>query len=349
MFRPVRLALLALSAACASNAALAQPICTGDLYRKWRFHAGAPLSHSPAVSSHGEVAVATHEGYLHALHASGAFSWSYTVEGTLLTGVFVDAADHFVAASSAPKVYSLAEDGTPHWVFTAPRKPDHSVVDPTRGIFFLTRGRGLYALSSKAGLIWSMPLGGNVISPLRMDEEGAVWILTDGGTLHRIRTPYFSAQWPLPDKDRPQLLDAAGGVALILDGSTLDVVERGGKSRWQRQNVVHAALTRGGKEPQVVVLYGNGELQWLTLKSGKRVRRVHADGVRPSAISASQSLVFVGGADGRLTVLSTEGIVGQCRVSEAALLQPVYDEARGQVLVAGGDGELAAIGFGSGR
>jgi hypothetical protein len=127
------------------------------------------------------------------------------------------------------------------------------------------------------------------------------------------------------------------------------VIERGGQVRWQQGGVRAAALTRDGNPPKVAALLGDGQVQWLSATDGKVVQQVSADGLQPSAVSASSELFFVGERTGRLSVISQDGMVGQCHVSGAPLLRPVFDVKRRQLIAAGGDGELAAIVVGRAR
>ncbi len=320
-------------------------VCAPGLFRRWRFHGGAPLSFGAVVCASGTVAVATHEGYLHALAPDGAFLWSYTVDGALLTGVHLAAADRFVAATSTGKIYSLESDGRPHWVFTAPAVPELVGVDPGKGVLFFTRGRGLYAVSSRAGLLWSLNLRARPVSNLSVDAEGRAWVVTADSKLHRIQTPYFSETFALEfDAREPRLVGFCRAGTLLHVGERLLCLGADGGVRWQRAGVVAAAAVRGGQQ---VLLALGGELEWVEAASARRASRLalpaSSSEVRWSGMTAAKDWVFATSDDGQLLVADRAGKTAQCRLDGGRLFAPVFDAARSQVIVSAGSGMVCAV------
>jgi outer membrane protein assembly factor BamB len=324
--------------------ARAQPICEGGLYRAWSFQAGAAVSAAAVVTSSGQVTVATHEGTLHSVAADGGFLWSYTVGGTLLAGVHVTHGDRFIAGDTLSGVTAIGADGRPHWVFRAPTAIERTAVDPTRGLFFYTRGRGLYALSSRAGLLWSVNLRAHVLSPLAVDDAGAVWILTADDRLHRLRTPYFHDAWPVDGWHEPELLALIDGAALVLDRGRLSVIGEGGRARFVVTDVETAAVLDGADGAELVVHPRGGGFVWLNAKGVERAR-MSAPRFPGAKLRATQDQVFVAGSDGTLSAFARSGAKGRCRVSSAPLMTPQLDTKRERLVVTAGDGQVAAVSF----
>lgn len=350
------------------------PVCHGGLYQRWKFHAGAPLAAPAVIGAEGQVAVGSHEGYLHSLSWEGAFLWSYTVDGGLLDGVAVGSGQRFMAVSTAGKIYSLAPDGTPHWVFSTGFVPGYGAADAERGIYFVTRGDGLFAVSSRAGFLWSIDLGSAPQTRLRVDAEGYVWFVTGDQRLHRMRTPYFHRSWPLPQSpSSARLVAASTRGALLLAGDELSFVDVEGQTRWQRPEVRAAALTLDGGPPLAVVV-GEQDLIWLDGSSGAEIARVALQAPEPSEarssldskqrlpstttmlgrasqqaasleLAASAERAMLGTVDGQLLAFDRTGRRGGCRISTARLFAPQIDRAHDQVVVSAGNGDIVAVAF----
>lgn len=334
----------------------AGPVCRGGLYQRWHFHAGAPLAAPAVLGAHGQVTVGTHEGYLHSLTSAGAFLWSYTVEGGLLNGVDLGSGTRLLAMSTVGKIYALEPDGTPHWVFSTGFVPGYGAADPERGIYFVTRGSALFAVSSRAGFLWSVDLGSPPMTPLRVDDSGYAWFVTEDRRLHRLRTTYFHRSWPLPaqaEDGRVAGVSVAG--ALLLSGGELSLVDSEGRTAWTRRGV-HAAAFAHGDERFAVAL-GERDVAWLDAKTGAEVERVALsleDAETASVglgawadpqLAATLQRASIGTADGRLRVVDRSGRSGECRLSAARLFAPQIDTVREQVVVSAGNGEISAVAF----
>jgi hypothetical protein len=328
-----------------------QPTCEGSMFEAWQFHAGAPISEPVAVASNGTVAVATHEGYIHAIAADGAFLWSYTVEGGLVSGVHdirrgeSGSNERFVAASYSGRIYSLYVNGRPHWVYQSKYRPERSAVFAGKGLFFFTNGRSMYALSSRAGLLWGAGLGAAVRSRLYVDTAGAVWMLTANRRIHRLRTPYFHDSWELAS-DEAQLIGTLGDGALVVDGESVRLLNPKGKSRWERDGVLAAALPRPASPKDLVaVLTNRRKLVWLDPKHGRPRGK-------PVAVEADWKLIGAAGQRallrdelGRLWAVERMGARSYCRLGSAPVLPPAFDRQRTQLVVATGDGRVVGLRF----
>jgi hypothetical protein len=231
-------------------------------------------------------------------------------------------------------------------VFRAKYRPERTAVFDERGVFFFTSGRSLFALSSRAGMLWGTGLGAKVRSRLHVDSEGAVWMLTTNGRVHRLRTPYFHESWELDDATAAQLVGVLEDGALLVDSGQLRWLDPKGKTRWSKSGVVSAAVARPREKANWVVTQDNrGQLVWLDARTGK----AQAETVR---VNAPSKLIGVAGdrailsdGSGRVQIVDRRGRQGACRVGGAPALGPAYDRKRDQVVVATGDGNLMGIRF----
>lgn len=323
-----------------------RPTCEGGVYAAWTFHAGAPVSEPVALSADGTIAVSTHEGYVHALTSEGALAWSYTVDAGVVSGVQRAGSNRFMVASYAKSVYSIRSNGEPHWVFRAKYRPERTAVFEERGVFFFSSGRSLFALSSRAGMLWGAGLGARVRSRLHVDREGAVWMLTTDGRVHRLRTPYFHQSWELTDASSAQLVGVLEDGALLVDAGELRWLGPEGTPRWATAGVASAAVARPSERSAWVVTQDErGRLTWLTGRTGKASGEHRVSDASGSLIGVAADRAILSDGSGRVELVDRRGRRGACRVGHAAALSPAFDRKRGQVVVATGDGKVMGIRF----
>ena len=306
------------------------------LEREWTFRAASPLSAAPAVTASGQAYVVTHEGYLHALSASGGFLWSYTVDGALLSGPQADEQGRVYVVSTAGFVYGIQANGNPHWVFQSPVLPRTPLSYSPRKLVYFASGSFLYAISSGRGVLWRALLPGPVLAGPVSDPEGRAWVITDGGMLHVIGKPWARTQGLLPGADEYQILETGEGGGLILAGLELVQVDAAGKPRWSFRGVRQAAAIGQG----AVAVTDDQPERLLWLEEGEPVRAVSLAGLASASPRVVGRRVFVPGADGQLHVVSN-GAVASCQVAHAPLFTPVH--VAGRLWVAAGDGVLTTF------
>lgn len=314
------------------------------------------------------IAVATQAGYLHGLSEDGALKWSYSIEGGLLSGVQAWGDARLVGASSSRKLYAWGFDGQLQWLYNSQVNPSWVAVAGDRGLGFFASGPYVYAITAHGALSWRAELGATVRGPMLTDREGAAWLITDDGKLHRLETPYFHKSWALREEavksDAEARLLAVGSVeqgatgALIQKGESLSWLEPKSGSGWTLNGVQAAALSEPrASETQsnvpssvVVVLLSNGDIEWLSLASGTPIASVHASQLGLNAesqvnLAGHDTRAFIADGAGRVWVWNQRGKWARCQISYAPALQPVFDSRR-QILVAGaGDGTVMGLGF----
>src|SRR5690606_9132781 len=107
---------------------------------RWCFGAGAPIAGAPAVGRDGQLFVATHEGYLHALDRSGAFAWSYTVKGAIHVPPVVLPNGTVVVATRQNLLYAIRPNGRRLWVYRVPEPVQTPLVVSEKGTLLFGAG-----------------------------------------------------------------------------------------------------------------------------------------------------------------------------------------------------------------
>jgi hypothetical protein len=317
--------------------ARAEATCT-DAYVDWRFRASSPISSPIAADAEGRVFVATHEGYVHGIGPDGRFLWGYTVSGGLVFGVTTDESGRLYTTSTDGKVWALSPDGTARWVFQTPMRAESPlVVGPKHAATFVS-GEVLQAVSSRAGLLWGVPLGGAANGAPLLGPQGETWLGTSNGWLHAIETPFRRKRWRV-SQSSIELLAVTRRVALVATESQLEVFDREGVARWSLHGVRRAAVDVRGAERGILVR--SDVLAFVDTETGQTLATVPYS----ERVSATPLLVgeraYVPREDGRLDLVDSGGVRESCHLGEAALFAPVLAGSR--IAVADASGAVTAL------
>lgn len=308
--------------------------CSTGLTVEWDFRTASPMAAPPALSAEGQLYVATHEGYLHAVSRDGDFLWSYTVDGALLWGAGVDTRGRIQTISSAGTIYLFTPSGNPRWVYGF-RSPSSSVMFAKGGMMLVPHGYNLYALAPGAGVRWRAFLGSEVNSGPWVREDGSAWLTTRDGQLRRVtnaRSP--SAVVEVGSNARVMGVNA-DGAALVLRDGVLSAIDESGESVWHREAV--RAVSPDGR-----LLVGEQELLWLDAQGGLEAE-VAFSGTLSAAPVLAGDWAWVPTVQGDMVAVNRNGTVESCRISAAPLMLPIVDAAHQRVVATAGDGTLSAV------
>lgn len=319
-----------------------RPEAARELYDRWGtrwcFGAGAPVAGAPAVGREGQIYVATHEGYLHALDRLGAFQWSYTVKGAIHVPPVVLPNGTVVVATKYNLLYAIRPNGTRLWVYRVPDPIQTPLVVSKKGTLIFGGGRFYaYAVSSHGGLVWRIKLPATVTEAVRLHKDGTVFIGTHEGV----------ATWQVPARrqlwksspvesfllgDPPVGTDPiwlASGRAFSSDGP----VDLGDGLRFGR------FLEDGGK-----LVGTRSELRWMS-PTGKPLRTVQLP-IEPSAAALLEP-------NGEVWVPTIDGtLLGVAPQADAALpvarigfgpVSTVVAEGDDQIVAASGEGNVCSV------
>jgi hypothetical protein len=151
----------------------------------WCFDTGAPIA-GVAAANDGGGFIATYEGQLHALGATGRYLWSYTLEGQV-SGRPSVAKDRVVVATSRAKLYSLTPKGALVWVARLPMVPITGVgADAAGTAYFVGRDGRLYAVSRWGTVLYSVAVGLAHEEP-EVSSNGEISVRLDTGEIARVR------------------------------------------------------------------------------------------------------------------------------------------------------------------
>lgn len=308
--------------------------CTPGLTVGFRFHASAPVVDA-LQSSNGGIAIASVDGYIHALGPNGRFLWSYTLDSPPV-GVDMGLDGRVYAASEKGVIHVLRSSGERQWGGQLPSGmvPTGRVAYSERGVVFLPSKLNLYALSVGSGVLWRTFIGSNIVSGPVVSPGGDAWIAAANGEIHRIRTQTQRSKFTLPEAPPTRIVGAGEDRVFLLDASGLTARGVDGRVLWYVPGVERASV-------DVAVVRMGDTWVWLDDNGQRKGERQLELDVSAEATHAD-GLVYVPTTDGRLYVFAPDGEVEWCQVAHAPLLMPqVY--AKGPGVVASGDGWLVSI------
>ena len=338
----------ALDPAHAPQYAVARVKPTEELYDRWGtrwcFGAGAPISGTPAIGPQGQVYVATHEGYLHALDRTGGFLWSYTVKGAIHVPPVVLPNGAVVVATRQNLIYAFRPNGRKLWVYRVPEPVQTPLAVSDKGTLVFGAGRTHgYAVSALGGLVWrvKLPAALGDAAP-RLHKNGTVFIGTQRGVVSW-QSPSRQTLWESPPVESfllgpgdAQERPTAGEPIWLASGrafSSHGAMSLGDGLRFGR------ALPEGG-----ALLSTRTELQWLAA-TGVAARQV-ALPAEPSAppLLAASGEVWVPTVDG--TLLGVEPGATEARPVARVGFGPLTAlalEGPDQIVAASGEGNVCGV------
>jgi outer membrane protein assembly factor BamB len=305
----------------------------------WCFDAGAPIAGPPALGPEGQIYVATHEGYVHALDENGAFRWSYTVKGAVIGGPRMLPHGSVVVATHLGLIYALTPEGRRQWVFKVPGPITTAVTVSAKGtLVFGASDRVLYTVSPYGGVVWRAPIKGGFSTPPEVVAPGLVAVGTSRGVV-LVRGP------------NRQTLVEASGVRQIAAGpesvgfgwalADAGIVPFAGVDPVEFAGLQQLSSVRGGQ----LLAASGGELVWIAA-DGQAARRV----ALPAPLSGSVALdargtVYAPTHEGRLLAArpSDSAFAEFALLGSSSLSDAVVDDARGRVVAAAGEGVVCAV------
>lgn len=282
----------------------------------------------------GSVYLPTVEGTIHSLTSEGAFRWSYTLSHPALGAVAFDTLGRPIVAARTKKLYALETDGTLSWLYRSLVTPVvDAAVDP-RGFSYLVGQEHLFAVSSRAGVLWYRELDGAPLFAPVLHEQTAFIALSNG--LLRIRSfSDFKKISPLV-AEAPVQANSLG--PLVLAQSRLHALDFEGTERWSTSDVQAFALSKS----QIAALTSS-EAVWLEAEHGTVQARLplQLDASAPPLLIDATTLA-IPTTDGELAVVTKEGQVSRASVAGSALIG-VVRLAGTRVVVTAGSGRVCAL------
>lgn len=304
----------------------------------WRFHAGGTLPGPPAVSADGTAYLGTSDGSFEAIGVDGVLRWSVTLEGSIAWSPVVDDSGRIYVATTAQRVHSFLPSGVRGWAL---RPPVRVAADPAPSIWgiLLVGGDGsVWAISSRGAPLWHVETG----QPLSaaVGAQGARIVAgtsTGDAVFFDGASRRFVAH--LGNRIRATPIVFRDGSAAVLSGSSLFRLDQRAAILWRREGVDWVG--RNGEA--LFAVNDRRELVWLSADGvPSRNVRLGAPASGPP-VPGPDGTLFVPCDSGELVLVRPDGVRQSIRIASTPLYGPVLDAKRHRLLLAAGDGTVAAV------
>jgi outer membrane protein assembly factor BamB len=303
----------------------------------WRFHVGGTLPGSAAVGADGTTYVGTSEGSLVAIGLDGVLLWSVTLDGSVAWPPVVGEGERVYVATAAQKIHAFFSSGARGWTL---RSPVRIATDPVLagwGILFGGGDGSVWAVSSRGAPLWHMEVGESLSATAGVQGNRIVVGTASGrAVFFDGASKRFVANLGARIRSAPVVF--RDGSAAVLAGSSLFRLDQRAGVRWRRDGIEWF----GTNGDAVYAVSDRRELMWLST-DGTPSRQARLGAKASGSPAAGDDAVFVPCDSGDVVLVSTDGAQRAINVGSSPLYAPVVDRKRHRVVLAAGDGTVAAI------
>jgi hypothetical protein len=171
-------------------------ICYGDQLSafdtagvvKWSYQAGADLNSRfpPVVGPAGRIYIVSYEQELYAVDSGGTLAWSVPLAGDWAGSLALGADGTICIGCGDERIYSYDSNGVIRWSYYLGGYCESLSVDASGMVYAPANNCRLFALNADGTLKWWWVTPFNVASKPVIGEDGAVYVMTDDGTLSAI-------------------------------------------------------------------------------------------------------------------------------------------------------------------
>jgi hypothetical protein len=155
---------------------------------KWSYQAGGDLTSGspPVIGPAGRLYITSTELRLYALDADGTLAWSVPISGASSSNLALGTNGQLYLSSDDGSLYCYDSSGAIRWSYYTGGGFASISVDGDGTVYVPGHNCRLFALKSDGTLKWWIVTPYNVASKPVIGEDGAIYVMTNDGTLHAI-------------------------------------------------------------------------------------------------------------------------------------------------------------------
>jgi hypothetical protein len=304
----------------------------------WRFHAGGTLPGPPAIGPDGTAYLGTSDGSFIAIGTDGVLRWSVTLEGTIGWSPVVDDSGRVYVATTAQKVHAFFPSGVRGWALRTPVRVATEPVLAPWGILFGGGDGSVWAVSSRGAPLWHVETGQSPSAAAGIFGQRMVVPTAAGDAMfYDGASRRFVAH--LGNAVRSAPLVFRDGSAAVLSGSSLYRLDPSAAVLWRREGIDWF----GWSGAALLVVDDRQELSWLSSDGTPAKTLGLGSAASGPPVPGDDGSVFVPCDSGALAIVRPRGSRHSVTVASSPLYRPVVDWKRRRLLLAAGDGTLAAV------
>lgn len=188
---------------------------------KWKFDPGASLDWSPAIGEDGTVYAGSDDGHLYAINPDGTLKWKYDTGGWVNSSPALAPDGTIYVGSGFGELHAINPDGTARWscepggkVGSTTSSQSSPAVGADGTIYIGSPNGGVWAMNSDGTEKWHVLTDNDVIGHPTLAPDGSLYVHSEDGTLHAIRTGsngLASSSWPKYRHDAKNTGNVSGG------------------------------------------------------------------------------------------------------------------------------------------
>src|SRR5262245_7218315 len=288
----------------------------------WSVGVGGPVAGSPTIGPDGTIYVASHDGGLYAIDATGKVKWTFKTSDRSWSTPAVAEDGTIYIGSDDDHLYAVKPDGTLKWKLHLgacdPKGfgPESSRCDvdggPTIGPdgTIYVGGDGIHAVWPNGTLRWKLATAEHVASTPALGGDGTVYAGCQDDALYAV-APDGTKRWEVRtggDVDAAPMVGGDGTIYVGSDDKALYAIAPDGKVSWKTLtgDSIHGGAALGA-DGTIYVGSLDGDLYALAPTGAVRWKVATADKIAATPGIAANKTILIGSQDEHLYAIAPDG------------------------------------------
>ncbi|MFT3774294.1 MAG: PQQ-binding-like beta-propeller repeat protein [Minicystis sp.] len=322
---------------------------------RFAWDAGGPIETMPAITTDGDVVVASLSGKVARLTPQGSVVWAADLGERIYASPLL-AGESVVIGSDAKRFVALSlATGKTRWQLDADGEVDTAPAEAPGGAVIAAAGRTLYGLRADGGVRFRLKLPRKIYASPAVADDGTIYVGAQDRRLHAI-TPDGKERWARDlggDVDCAPALGDDGTIFAASDAGQVHAFDAQGNERWRAAvgGFVRGGLTIGragvviagtyGPGPRVVALdAATGAERWSFRVQGTGAPEF---GIHGAPLEDADGKLFFGAQDDNVYALDAAGTLLWTFPTRGDVDAPLAIGPGGVLYVGSDDGKLYAL------
>ena len=322
---------------------------------RFTFDAGGPIEAMPAITSDGDVVVASLSGKVTRLGAAGAVVWTADLGERVYASPLIVGESVFLGSDARRFVALSLATGKTRWQLDADGEADTALAEAPGGALVGAAGRVLHGLRADGSVRFRLKLARKIYASPALGDDGTIYVGAQDKKLHAIAGD-GAHRWSRDLGGDVDCAPAIGDDGTIYVGSDAGVVvafDARGNERWRATvgGFVRGGLTVGragvvfagtyGPGPRVVALdAATGAERWSFRVQGTGAPEF---GIHGAPLEDAEGKLYFGAHDDNVYALDAAGKLLWTFATQGDVDAPLALGPGGVLYVGSDDGRLYAL------
>lgn len=322
---------------------------------RFTFDAGGPIEAMPAITSDGDVVVASLSGKVTRLGAAGAVVWSADLGERVYASPLIVGESVFLGSDARRFVALSLATGKTRWQLDADGEADTALAEAPGGALVGAAGRVLHGLRADGAVRFRLKLPRKIYASPAVGDDGTIYVGAQDKKLHAIAGD-GAHRWSRDlggDVDCAPAIGDDGSIFVGSDAGVVAAFDARGNERWRATvgGFVRGGLTVGragvvfagtyGPGPRVVALdAATGAERWSFRVQGTGAPEF---GIHGAPLEDAEGKLYFGAHDDNVYALDAAGKLLWTFATQGDVDAPLALGPGGVLYVGSDDGRLYAL------